>query len=393
MHILLVLATVLGPNPQKGAEAAPAVEILDMDGPIDGGRHAPSKQPVEIVDDEPAAAIRDVHPAPRASSEANPIVNADRPSVERGPVLGPDPDFELRPLARPLGIVGVILEPVREANLLLPEGLDPFTRAPREEPIPTEEEERRNKEILERLKRQRELLGTSSIFPHASATVMDEGWRFQAQAGGSFRAGNNSAGNVNSQLRAERHSLFSDFLARLQAFYTQVEQGDANRRVFGEMNFDRSLRGHWICYVRQELEYDEARLIDLRTVTSGGIGFRFIDAVYERLIARTGPTASYIDYGNTDDADAEFISGWLIEGEYRRVLGESSRLEMTSTLFPDFDSEQQFRVRTEGAVLFPIARASAWNWKVGIRHEYILDPVASTNPNDVEGYFSIVYTR
>lgn len=396
--VFVILVTMVAGEPMGDASEGPSVEILDTDELPASGGGSTTVHAVELVGEEPApqvgAAIEDVQAAKSDDKKTDSrVFGRSRIWEESDPTLGPSSDFELRPLSQPFSIVQVILEPVREVNLLLPKTLDPFAKAPQEESIPTEDEERRNKEIIDRLKKQRELLGTSGIFRNGPAKLLNNGWRFQAQAGGSFRAGNNSAGNVNSQLRVERHSLGSNFMARLQAFYTQVEEGDANRRVFGETNFDRNLRGHWICYVRQELEYDEARLLDLRSVSSGGIGFRFIDAVYERLIARTGPTASYIDYGETDDAAAEFSSGWLIEGEYRRVLGETSRFEMTSTMYPDFDSEQEFRIRTECAVLFPIATISPWNWKVGVRHEYILDPVADTNPNDVEGYFSIVYTR
>ncbi len=82
-----------------------------------------------------------------------------------------------------------------------------------------------------------------------------------------------------------------------------------------------------------------------------------------------------------------------MEADYRRVIGEASRFELTSSAYPDFDSNQQFRIRTEAALLFPIGKASVWNWKVGVRHEYILDPVLNTKPNDIEGYFAIVYTK
>ncbi len=135
------------------------------------------------------------------------------------------------------------------------------------------------------------------------------------------------------------------------------------------------------------------RLINIRALTSAGLGFKFIDSIRERLLARVGPTASYLDYDAKAQAEDEFRSGWLVEADYRRVIGEASRFELTSSAYPDFDSNQQFRIRTEAALLFPIGKASVWNWKVGVRHEYILDPVLNTQPNDIEGYFAIVYTK
>lgn len=299
----------------------------------------------------------------------------------------PEDDFAIRPFSKPFELINLLLEPVRQANLLLPEQLDPF--AERGDGGPTNPNEERRKEELrkEKLRQQQKLLQSR---PDAR---FDEKWHVQLQAGGSFRQGNNPSTNVNAQFRGERHTIHSDFVSRFGAFYSQQQGSTANRRIFGETNYDRNLRGRWISYVRQDAEWDTARLINIRAVSSVGIGFRFVDRVQERLIARLGPTMSYVDYDETAQNGDETRSGWLIEGDYRRLIGEASRFELTSTAFPDFDSEQQFRIRTEGALLFPIGRASVWSWKVGVRHEYIMNPVMGTNPNDVEGYFSIVYTR
>jgi hypothetical protein len=365
--------------------------------------------PVEWVDEEPPASSQEVAgegEIPRIAPSAGASGDQDRADAEESKKKPPasagedksdalpiERDPKLRPFSKPLSVVGVVLEPIKEANLLLPERIDPFGGKTLAGEAPVEVDPESADEYIARLKKQRELLGTSTLFSTDPSKLTDVAWHFQVQMGGSFRAGNNTAANVNTQGRAERHSLRSDLMARLQAFYTQVEQGTPNRRVFGEGNYDRNLRGRWICYVREELEYDEARLINLRTLTSGGVGFRFIDSIYERLVARTGPTMSYVDYASPGSSEDELRSGWLIEGDYRRVLGEASRLELTSTAFPDFDTDQAFRIRTEGAVLFPIGRTSAWSWKVGVRHEYIMNPVVTTQPNDVEGYFSIVYAK
>ncbi|MBY0586712.1 DUF481 domain-containing protein [bacterium] len=301
-------------------------------------------------------------------------------------------DYVLKPLVEPLGLVKVILDPVKEANKLLPEQLDPF-HSTEEQPV-TEEEKAVAEELKKAKLRQQQLLLNTGTGSRLDALMgLDSRWHFQVQAGGSFRQGNNPSTNINTQLRAERYTIYSNFVSKLGAFYSEQTGSKPNRRIFGQGTYDRNLRGRWFAYVREDLEWDAIRLINLRAVSSAGLGFKFIDNVRERLLARVGPTASYIDYDRRAQSQDEFRSGWLLEADYRRIMGEASRFELTSSAYPDFDNNQQFRVRTEAALLFPIGKASVWNWKVGVRHEYIMNPVITTKANDIEGYFSIVYTK
>jgi hypothetical protein len=137
------------------------------------------------------------------------------------------------------------------------------------------------------------------------------------------------------------------------------------------------------------------RRIELRTVTSTGLGYRLIDSLKERWVARSGPTFTYLEQDPVVGPETESTqAGWLVESEYRRVLWETSRIELTTTAFPNFATTQSFRIRNEAALLFPIGGyKSAWNWKVGARQEFTEHPAPGTKPQDVEVYFSIVFAN
>jgi hypothetical protein len=377
------------------------------------GQSPPSFLPVEIVD---AAA-----PLPRPPQNPGEVIELRElgnlgKSTEQGDATSPAPSAPsshgearfwpearkallemidvLNPWELPWTVLDVALGPVREANLLLPERLDPFAdnvRPASAEPVETPQ----NPQATASFKpsEQHALLGG---FTSARADTPDElaKWSWRIEAGGSFRQGNTSNTNLRSQFQAERHSLNSDLLAKAGANYNRNTSDVVNRRAFGELLIDRNLRGRWIWYGRQELEYDEVRLLDLRSISSSGIGFRFIDKLDQRLVVRTGPTGSYFLYDPRAMNNSEFRTGWIVEGDYRRRLGDAIRLEWTSAALPDFDSEQQLRLRSEGALLFPIGGArSAWNWKLGAKYEYQFDPVDETKSNDVEGYFAISYMK
>ena len=382
---VLLLTALLGGDPPPETAAAPLlpVEVVEEVAVPAETPAPPTETPAPP--DQPTAMIESIelegHPAQTHVRKRFTRIFGPSPIEE---LLAPDSnDYVLKPL-NPLSVVGVILEPVKEANLLLPQRLDPFTPNSDETAVPSEED---SKEALEKLKQQQKLLDLSIM------GKFDNNWHFQAAAGGSFKQGNNPGVTVNSQLSAEKRSLNSYFLSRLSAYYNQLQGAKPNRRVYGELNYDRNLRGRWITYARQEAEWDQARLINIREVTSIGIGFKFADTVKERLLVRLGPTGSYINYAPPSQGQSGARSGWLTEVDYRRIIVDTSRLQLTSTAYPDFNTSQSFRIRTEAAVLFPIGQKMSWNWKVGVRHEYIMNPVATTVPNDVEGYFAIAYIK
>lgn len=382
-----------------------------------GGGWASGQSPVlenvEVVDSPAVTPEDDANSGPKVSLEGVKTAEQDEPvhpmlafsrlfgpspldnlesSIDSPSPLPETPQYVLQPVSNPLSVVQVITRPVREANLLLPKQLDPFYRK-----TPREIDELEREEIeaarIQKIAQQRRLLAVTSDARGDLTNQFDNDWHFQVQAGGSFREGNNPGASINSQLRAEKHSLHDTFVSRVGGFYNQLEGGTTTQRVFGQGTYDRHLRGRWLAYVREDIEWDTARLINIRSISSVGVGFRFIDTVRERLVGRLGPTGTYIDYDHAATNQDEGKSGWLIEGDYRRLIGESTRLEWVTSAFPDFDTDQAFRVRTEAALIFPIGKATVWNWKVGLRHEYTMNPVSTTVPHDVEGYFSIVYTK
>lgn len=283
----------------------------------------------------------------------------------------------------------IMLGPIREANLLLPKRLDPFSQ---DQPQPLLPKIRRDEEKEFKPSEQRRLLG-SQLATRDDTPDSTAKWHWSVSAGGSFRQGNTSNTNIHSQFQANRRSNKSVLTAKTGMNYNRNGEDNPNRRATGEIVIDRNMRGRWIWYGREEAEYDQARFIDLRNIASTGLGFKFVDELNRRLVARTGPTISHMIYAPGANNEDETRSGWLLESEYRQLIGDTIRIEWTTSAFPNFDNEQQFRVRSDAALLFPIGKSSAWSWKLGLRHDYQLDPVGETRSTDVEGYFSITYAK
>ena len=301
-------------------------------------------------------------------------------------------------LPEPGPAVAVMVGPVRDARLLLPEKVEPLV-APLMPPLRVLHEVLPKADVtpddVDR-KMQAKLLGKNLLGSRSKDTDPAEAvWDWELAAGGSFRQGTTTNNNFHADFDFERHSRQTDFTGSIGAILNQNGGDDPNRRLFGSATHDRNLRGPWLFYARDESEYDEVRQIDFRTVASAGLGYRFLDLLDRRWVVRTGPSLQYVNYDNvramTDDS---FDAGWFFESDYRRAFSETVRFELVTTAFPDFSRADRFRVRNVGAFVFPIGgRESRWNWKVGLRHEYQIEPVDEVPSTDVQGYFAVGYTR
>lgn len=382
---VVLLVTLMGQSPSQPPQFPPLAETIEPG--------APGEQDLEVAPAEPV-------PAVGATAEDRATLNSfDSPASRSGPIPSPrdsmgeervggrDEACRVRPAVWLAERLGVLLGPVRQANLLLPERLDPFdgelpssqSQSPEPVPVPLPEQAR--------------LLGLHQL-PIRPAGDDPAQWHWQSQAGGSFRQGNTSNTNLRSSTRIERTSHRSLWRGKLGLNYDRSSGDDPNLRAYAETVLDCNLRGLWIYYVREDAEYDEVRRIDMRSVTSGGLGFRFVDRLTERLVVRTGPTISHIEFDDDAAADDETLHGWLVELDYRKLMGESARFELTTSAFPDFQSDDRFRLLNDAALLFPIAgKSSPWNWKLGIRNQLERIPARNTRISDVEGYFAITYAR
>ena len=218
-------------------------------------------------------------------------------------------------------------------------------------------------------------------------------WKYRLEAGGNIRQGNVNSTNYTLKASADRQTEDSLLQLKANTLYNQLNDASSIQRHFASVAYDRYVSGRWLAYARTEAENDSARHILLRNISSVGLGYRFIDDATTRWVMRTGPTVTFLRTNppglpNQDTSQG----GWLLESQCRRALGNHSRFEWDMTAYPNFASQQAFRIKNDVALLFPVGDAkNCWNWKIGLRHEYTDGPPPGTKPNDTEIYFSIIY--
>ena len=277
----------------------------------------------------------------------------------------------------PKDFAQVILAPVRDSYQLIPGMQEPVVPP---SPPPKDPKDDR--------------LGGTSLMLRDLKGDQKTLWKYRAEGGGNFRYGNTDTTNINMIVGGERRSGYSIFAGKFGATYNKLENAEPNRRFIGDARYDRLLSGRWIVYGKEELESDQVRRIDFRSVSSAGLGYRLLDDADSRWIARTGPTVTMLNQNNPGPDDVSTVqSGWLFESEFRQIFWEHCRFEWNASVFPNFAAIQTFRIRNEVGVLFPIGtHKSCWNWKIGLRDEYTESPGPGLSPHDSEMFFAIVYS-
>jgi len=272
----------------------------------------------------------------------------------------------------PIDMMKVVLGPIRDSYQLVPGWQEPVLPVPQVKDDP---------------------LGTTNLMVRDANSLVAPKWKYRIEGGGNFRYGTADTSNINTLFAAERRSAYSLFTTKFGATYNHLDNAADNRRFFGDSKYDWFMSGRWIVYSKEELENDQARHIELRSVTSAGLGYRMLDDASVRWIARTGPTVTYLNQNNPGPDDTSTVrSGWLIDSEFRRIFWEHCRLEWNCSVFPNFAQQQTIRIRNEVGVLFPVGHKSCWNWKMGLRDEYTENPGPTVSPHDTEMYFAIVYS-
>ena len=274
----------------------------------------------------------------------------------------------------PQDLAKVVLAPVRDSYQLIPgkqAPVVPFTPTPKDDP-----------------------LGVTTLMPRDQLMAPKPMWKYRVEGGGNFRYGTANTTNVNLLLGGERRSGYSIMAGKFGATYNKLDNAVPNQRFIGDAKYDRLLSGRWIVYGKEEIENDQVRRIDFRSVTSAGLGYRLLDDSDSRWIARTGPTMTFLNQNNPGPDDVSTIqSGWMLESEFRQIFWEHCRFEWNASVFPNFSARQTFRIRNELGILFPIgSHKSCWNWKVGLRDEYTESPGTGVTPHDSEMFFAIVYS-
>ena len=220
------------------------------------------------------------------------------------------------------------------------------------------------------------------------AEALKRHWKSQVAANISGKSGNTDEQSMGV--------TFSATLAGKQdelKFYGSYDskKTDGNKTVDERkvgMRYTSYLHDPWGWYVRQELESDEFENIKLRSVTAGGLSYRFANEDHYKLSGNAGlsyRSETYKD-GTPDSQSVGLDLG--LQHFYRF----KNRFEINNelTLLPSLEDFANYLLIQNSWVDFPLGNSKIWKVRAGLRNDYNSMPEGGREATDTTYYSSLV---
>lgn len=216
-------------------------------------------------------------------------------------------------------------------------------------------------------------------------------WTERLELGGTFLEGNTNQEAFNTAARFSRDTELITTQINIGGNHAQSRNTVTQNRWYGDTTSDFKRSGKWLYFIRTLHEYDQFTNLDYRGTASFGMGYRFFNEEYRKLIVRYGPGVTQEVFHSprvvrtSPDMFAEFEMKW--------PLGPRVIFEEKATLHPNITNFEMLRVLNTTGFLIPLDDQKRWNLKVGFRYEYNGRPNGDRLHNDFATNVNIVYSR
>jgi putative salt-induced outer membrane protein YdiY len=173
-------------------------------------------------------------------------------------------------------------------------------------------------------------------------------------------------------------------------FRRSEKEGETNiKEYIGGSDYEYSFAERESWYARAELENDEFEGIDLRTTIAFGYGHYFFKEDDKKLRGRIGLLYRHESY--EEEKDAESTIGLDTGLRFDWNITDNTTWYTDITYAPSIEDIADFRAKHESALSFKMAD-SAWNFKLGINHEFNSEPVDDKQELDTTYFSRIEYS-
>lgn len=227
------------------------------------------------------------------------------------------------------------------------------------------------------------------VLAHEQAVVDSQRkWTSQVAVNINGKSGNTDEQSIGMAFSATLASKEDEL--RFYANYDRKEtDGDksVDERKAG-MRYTAYFNDPWGWYVRQEFERDEFENIKLRSVTAGGLSYRFADEDHYKLSANSGLSYRYESYQDGTPAEGSLGLDIGLQHFYRF----KNRVEINNefTWIPSIQDFASYLLTQNSWLDFPLGDSKLWKVRMGLRNDYNSQPAGGRKPTDTTYYSSLV---
>lgn len=204
-------------------------------------------------------------------------------------------------------------------------------------------------------------------------------WKGSVSLSGSFRSGNTD--QVLGALRAalERNWEEDKLAFALEALYGKSEGVENNKSLFAKARYEHHWSERFYGFAQTDALYDAIQDIDLRSVTSVGVGYLLWKENDEKLYGvEAGLSAIYTEYGT---GASQFSPAARAAHTFRDVFFKDMRFQHDAEILMPLDETSQWLLRTRTGVAVPVSEG--WSMKTSVDVNYTADPAVGRKPFDI----------
>jgi putative salt-induced outer membrane protein YdiY len=222
----------------------------------------------------------------------------------------------------------------------------------------------------------------------AAAAELERKWKYQVNANISGKSGNTDEQSIGAGFSATLTGK-EDELKFYGSYDRQETDGEtsSDERKAG-MRYTSYFHDPWGWYARQELESDEFENISLRSVTAGGLSYRFANEDHYKLSANAGLSYRYESYKDNTENQGSVGLDIGLQHFYRF----KNKFEISNELswVPSIEDFASYLLKQDSWVDFPLGDSRLWKIRIGLKNDYNSQPEGGRENTDTTYYSSLV---
>lgn len=215
-------------------------------------------------------------------------------------------------------------------------------------------------------------------------------WSGEVALGYSQTTGNVQNKQADARFLANRKREKDELTFKAEATYGSQNKKMNTQKYYGMTRYAYSFSAdkRWYQFFKEEVDHDRFSDIDLRSVTSTGLGYWWATEPDWKLLTEAGPGLEHTRYRSGQESTTEAIAVGRLFAE--KKLWDKLKLSEDVTIYPSLQDTGEFRLRSESIIEYPFGDKLAG--RLSLIDEYNSDPAADKKKNDVRLVSSLVYS-
>ena len=206
-------------------------------------------------------------------------------------------------------------------------------------------------------------------------------WTGSVVAGALFTRGNTDTDSANVAIDAVRRAEIDRITLGAGYLYGRQENGDGDKETttdnwFVLGKYDYFLSKKLYLYGSERIERDRIANLDLRSTTSAGLGYQWLESAKANFNTEAGVAWIYEDY-RTGDSEDHFAA--RLAYHYDRKLNDKVLFFHNLEYLPSFEDISDFNLNTDAGIRADLTDKLFAEFKFEMRHDATPAPDADKN--------------